>query len=152
MTTHKPHPSGLWEKVQALYHLWSGRVHRHYGIVYSDRNEFLSAVESYGRATELNPRLGLAYLERGILLWRELGRATHAVRDLTLALDVRPNWPTALFNRGLAHETTGNYRAAMDDLTAYLSLGEKKWRGHATRQLALLRSLFEDSPAEGSQA
>ncbi len=144
--------SSLWHKVQAFFHLWSGRVHRHYGIVYSDRQEFISAVESYGRAAELNPGLGVAYLERGILLWRELGRATHAVRDLTAALTIHPNWPVALFNRGMAYQATGNYQAAMDDLDAYLQLGEPKWRDPAARQLALIRSMFDESPHKGAQA
>ena len=76
-------PPNLWARVKAYFHLWSGRVHRHYGIVYADPAEFISAVEEYGRAMELNPRMSVAFLDRGTILWRELGRASHAVRDLT---------------------------------------------------------------------
>ncbi len=138
---------GIWRRIRAAYHLWSGRVHRHYGIVHYDTREFISAVEQYGEATSLNPLLADAYLERGILQWRELGRAPHAIRDLTTALALRPGWAEALFNRGLAHQAAGNFGAAMDDLAAYLDLGEETWRETAASQLAHLRELLNGHPA-----
>lgn len=144
-------PPTVWHRLQAFVHLWSGRVHRHYGIVHADHREFVSAVESYGHAVKLNPALGIAYLERGILLWRELGRAPHAIRDLSTALSLRPGWPEALFNRGQAYQAAGNYRAAFTDLAAYLSLGHGNWQENAARQIEHLRAIVEALPDAGGQ-
>lgn len=134
------HSSWL-QRVRAYLHFWSARVHRHYGIVYADKQEFQSAVEAYARASNLHPLLERAYLERGILLWRELGRSTHAIRDLSAALSLHPNWPDALFNRALAYHAAGNFAAAMEDLNAYLALDDETWRDDAASQLAQIRDL-----------
>jgi tetratricopeptide (TPR) repeat protein len=142
----------LWHKVLAFLHLWSGRVHRHYGIVYTDREEFISAVESYARAVQLDPGLAVAYLERGILLWRELGRAGHAVRDLSTALKLRPAWPEALFNRGQAYQSAGNYRAALSDLAGYLDLGHAAWQENAEVQVEHLRAILEAQSYDSREA
>jgi tetratricopeptide (TPR) repeat protein len=132
--------------MRAIFHLWSGRVHRHYGIRSGDPREFQSAVESYARAIKLNPEMGVAFLERGILLWRELTRATHAIRDLSMALGLRPEWPEALFNRAMAYQAAGNYTAAAEDLTAYLALPGGGWRDEASRQLAMIQALLDGKP------
>src|SRR5574341_1355999 len=141
MAASEKSPS-LWHSFIAFLHLWSGRVHRHYGIVYADPQEFVSAVESYGRAVQHNPRLAVAYLERGILLWRELGRAGHAVRDLNTALTLRPAWPEALFNRGQAYQAAGDYSAALSDLAGYLDLGHAAWQENAAIQVEHLRAIL----------
>jgi tetratricopeptide (TPR) repeat protein len=142
--------AGLFVRIRAQLLLRSARIHRHYGIVHADKAEFLSAVEHYGKAIKLNPGLGAAYLERGILEWRELGRATHAVRDLTAALALRPNWPDALFNRAMAYQATGDYQSAMTDLAAYLDQGDDTWRHDAANQLRQIRSLYPPSPTPES--
>jgi tetratricopeptide (TPR) repeat protein len=142
-----PAEPGLFKRIRAWLFLRSGRIHRHYGIVHSDRDEFLSAVEHYGKAIKLNPTLSAALLERGTLEWRELGRATHAIRDLTTALALRPDWPEALFNRAMAHQAAGDYQAAMRDLSAYLDQGDDKWRHDAANQLKQIRALFPNVPA-----
>jgi tetratricopeptide (TPR) repeat protein len=145
-----PEPS-LFKRIRAQLFLRSGRIHRHYGIVHSDKNEFLSAIEHYEKAIKLNPTLGAALLERGTLEWRELGRATHAIRDLTAALALRPDWPDALFNRAMAYQAAGDYHAAMRDLSAYLDQGDDKWRHDAANQLKQIRALFPNAP-ESEQA
>ncbi len=147
MPTELPETPGILKRLQAMYYLWSGRVHRHYGIVHADTDEFQSAVEDYQRAVGVNPGLGIAYLERGILLWRELGRFPHAIRDLNLALGLRPDWPEALFNRGMAQQAAGNYEAAAQDMMAYLALGEDTWRDAAARQLRSIRMMLADQEA-----
>lgn len=148
MASTQPKATRPWNRLLAIFHLWSGRVHRHYGIVYGDTREFSNAVESYGRATKLNPRLAVAYLERGTLLWRELGRAVHAIRDLTIALTLRPDWPDALFNRGQAYQAAGNYRAAATDLSAFLSAGKGSMVEHARVQLVHLQAILDTQPPE----
>lgn len=130
-----------WNWLRARFVLWSARIHRHYGIVYSDPQEFASAVDAYGRALAIDPTLHLAYFERGKLLWRELAESRGALRDFNAALKLRPGWPEATFCRGLAHQSLGDLSAAISDLNDYISSGERRWREDARRQLELIHLL-----------
>lgn len=130
--------------MQAACFLWLGKVHRHYGIVLGSRAEFVRAIECYGRALMLDSTLGQAHLERGILLWRELDQASQAVADFNAALALRPDWPEPIFCRGMAHQSMGDYRAAIQDLAAYIASDDQTWREHAIRQLALIRALVQE--------
>jgi tetratricopeptide (TPR) repeat protein len=137
-------PSAL-ERLRAIVHLWSARTHRHYGIVYGDRQEFVDAVDEYTHALGLNPALQRGYLERGILFWRELNHPRRAIADLTAALDLQPGWPEALFCRGLAYEAAGEFSAAIRDLSDYLVSNDRAWRESAQTQLELLRSMVGEA-------
>ena len=134
--------SGPLRSFRAAMHLWSGRVHRHYGIVHADEKEFANAVESYKRALRLNPNLAIAFLELGIIEWRELGRATHALQNLTRALELSPDWPVALFNRGQAHQRAGDYENALGDLQRYVKTGDNVWHDDALRLIALIENML----------
>lgn len=118
--------------------MWRGAIRRRMGIRLSDRREFEAAVELFSQVLALDPKSETAYLQRGVLYWRELNLASLAVSDLTNALRLRPGWPVALFNRALAWTTLGRYAAAIDDLRAYLATGDSDWQEEALRQLALL--------------
>jgi tetratricopeptide (TPR) repeat protein len=131
----------IWQLGVSIFYMWSARVHRHFGIVRCNRDEYSSAVSDYSRALHVNPWYADAYLERGILLWRELGQANQAIVDFSTALRLRPEWPAALFFRGLAHQGTSNYSAAIDDLSTYLESDDSSWREDATRQLSVIRML-----------
>jgi tetratricopeptide (TPR) repeat protein len=145
---HRPSSLSFWKRLQAACFLWLGKVHRHYGIVLGSQAEFARAIGCYGRALALDPTLSQAHLERGILLWRELGQSSQAVADFNAALALRPGWPEPIFCRGMAHQSMGNYRAAIQDLAAYIASDDQTWRDHAVRQLALIRALLQ----EGEQA
>lgn len=134
----------VWRYGVSFFYLWSARVHRHFGIVFCNRDEYTHAVSDYSRALVLNPGFSEAYLERGILLWRELGQAGQAIVDFTAALDLRPGWPVALFFRGLAHQGTSDYSAAIHDLSTYLESEDRSWREDATSQLFLMRLVWSD--------
>lgn len=150
--THTSEHSNLFQRLRAFYFLWRGKVRRHWGIVFNSSVEFARAVELYSRAVKLNPALSVAYLERGILFWRELNQATRAIADFDTALELRPGWPEAFFCRGVAYQTIGNYQAAVQDLDAYLRSGDEAWRESATRQVALIRSLLRDfNPEEATR-
>jgi tetratricopeptide (TPR) repeat protein len=133
----------IWQYGGAFFYLWSARIHRHFGIVFAEKREYASAVRDYTRALKSNPRLARAYLERGILLWRELGQAEQAIGDFTVALRLDSAWPEALFFRGLAHQGISDYPAAIGDLSSYLDTGDRSWRDNATRQLHLMRMIWD---------
>jgi tetratricopeptide (TPR) repeat protein len=134
----------VWQYGVAFFYMWSARVHRHFGIVFCARNEYIHAVSDYSQALALNPKFADAHLERGILLWRELGQARQAIVDFTAALGLRPGWPVALFFRGLAHQEMSDYSAAIHDLSTYLESEDRSWRDDATRQLSLMRLVWSD--------
>lgn len=140
----KPAQTTVWQIGVSFFYIWSARVHRHFGIVLCSRDEYANAVSEYGRALDVNPAYADAYLERGILLWRELGAAKQAVADFTAALRLHPGWPVALFFRGLAHQGMGNYPAAIHDLSTYLESGDLSWQRDAARQLSLIQMISGD--------
>jgi len=138
----------IWQYGVSFFYLWSARIHRHLGIVFAEKREYASAVSDYTCALEINPSLAKAYMERGILLWRELGQAEQAIGDFTAALRLYPAWSEALFFRGLAHQGTSNYSAAIGDLSAYLDTEDRSWRENATRQLQLMRMILDGMSEE----
>jgi len=122
-------------------HFFAARMSRHYGLIHGDRGEFESAVRAYGQAIQSNPAMARAYLERGILYWRELAEPKRALADLNVALQLKPNWPDALFSRAMAHLAGGDYPSAIGDLAAYLTTGDHTWHAEATKQLKLMQAL-----------
>jgi tetratricopeptide (TPR) repeat protein len=132
-------------------HLWRGKVHRHYGIVRSQRTMFERAVSAYGSAVATDPGLSEGYLERGILLWRELDKPAQALQDFDRVLALRPGLAEVLFFRGMAYQAVGEYRAAIGDLLSYVASDDQAWREHALLQLGLLREM-EHSAGQGDPA
>ena len=128
-----------------MMHFWLARFARHYGLLYRDVREFERAVKSYGNALALNPAHVRAYLERGNLLWREMGQPQKAIEDFNRVLDMRPGWPIALFCRAMAFQAAGDNSSAISDLDTYLRTGDTEWKGEASRQVALLRHVYPDS-------
>ena len=143
------HTSTPWTRLLGAIHFWSARTHRHYGIVFADRGEFEDAVAEYGRAIASNPAMRRAYLERGILYWRELNQPQRAIADLTVALEFQPGWPEALFCRGLAYVAAGDYPEAIRDLDGYIRSDDRAWQASAQSQLSLLRSLTGEALPAG---
>lgn len=130
----------LWwnRRLARWYHL-RGEAYRHLGNTRGDAWEHWAAVEDFTRAVALDPTLGQAYLDRGILYWRELHEPQKAVADLTAALSVDPRLHEALFNRGVAYQQLGDIAAALADFRAYLRVGTHPyWREYAERMIAEL--------------
>jgi tetratricopeptide (TPR) repeat protein len=71
----------------------------------------MAACTCYGRAIELDPTLGDAYLNLGRIA-HEAGQAAEAVRLYRLALELTPDDPVLHFNLALAVEDTGSPETA----------------------------------------
>jgi len=100
------------------------------------------AVDHFTRAIELDPEFAEAYLQRGILYWREIQNYYRAARDLTRALELQPARREALFNRAIAYQLRGDFDRAIDDFQNFLeTAGDSPWRDSAEIQLAGLREL-----------
>lgn len=128
------------QRVARWYHL-RGAAHRHFGNARGDVWEYHAAIEDFTRALTLDATFGQAYLDRGILYWRELEQPRKALHDLTMALTLEPQLHEALFNRGVAHQQLGEYNAALADFRAYLEVGtHSHWREYTGRMIAELET------------
>jgi tetratricopeptide (TPR) repeat protein len=122
--------------------------HRHFGNKYGLRQEYEKAVDAYSRAIGYDPDFARAYMERGILFWRELDHPRRAVIDLTTAYELDPSLTEARFNRGVAHQELREYADALSDFRAYLSQGDHPyWREHAEK---MIRELEEWTSTSGA--
>ena len=131
-----------WPKymIARWYHL-VGATHRHIGNAYGLRVQYEAAVDDFTRALCWDPNFAQAYLDRGILYWRELDHPRRAILDLTTAVTIDPNLSEALFNRGVAYQQLREYAEAIADFQAYLSEGKHPyWRRYAE---TMVRELSE---------
>jgi len=149
MKTNTSKPT-IWNYFRATIRFWAARAARHYGLISRSRRKFEDAVDAYGQAIRLNPAMARAYLERGILRWRELGQPEQALSDLDATLQLRPDWPETLFWRAMAHHAHGDYPAAIADLSAYLASGDLTWKDEAAKQLNLMQAMTPDRDAPRS--
>ncbi|MCJ7550358.1 MAG: tetratricopeptide repeat protein [Anaerolineae bacterium] len=120
---------------------WLAASHRRFGNQYSLTQEHESAVNRFSKAIAYNPAFARAFLERGILYWRELDHPRRAVLDLTMAYELDSRLTDARFNRGIAHQQLREYAEAIADYQAYLGEGDHPhWRAYAE---TMIRELAE---------
>ena len=130
-----------------LLYTWGG-MHRLFGNQNGVRHEHERAVHYFGRALEVDPSFRRVRLERGVLLYRELGLLPEALADFNALLDEDPVYADALLNRALLFQQNGRYADALADLDIYLQLPETynshHFREEATNIASLLRELLND--------
>ena len=113
------------------------------GTAYNYLGNYKQAIEDYGRAIEINPRLAEAYYNRG-KTYHGLGNYKQAIEDYSRALEIKPGLAEVFINRGVAYYNLGNYKQAIEDYdraieikpgyleaynnrgTAYLTQGNKE--------------------------
>ena len=89
------------------------------GLYYSEREEYVSAVDDYTQALEMVATGGDAaeiYSDRG-LAWARLGDDERAMADFDRAIEGNPNLAEAWYNRGLAWRRRGEHGNAVLDFT-----------------------------------
>jgi tetratricopeptide (TPR) repeat protein len=121
-----------------FYHM-RGAMHRYFGNQYGDREPYLAAIDDFTTAIEIDPNYAQAYLDRGILYWREFNHPRRAIMDLTTAETLDPSLSEACFNRGIAYQILSEYEQAIAEFQAYLAKGEHPyWREYAQKMIAEL--------------
>jgi tetratricopeptide (TPR) repeat protein len=128
-----------------LVYTWGG-LHRYFGNRNSMRSEHEAAVRYFGKAYESDPTFQRVRLERGILLFRELGRTDEALVDFNALLEEDPEYAPALFNRALLAQQNGRYADALTDLEVYQGLEWSEYRQETEQLINLLRTLLADEP------
>lgn len=128
-----------------LVYTWGG-LHRYFGNQNSMRSEHEAAVRYFSKAYEIDPTFQRVRLERGVLLFRELGRMEEAQADFDALLEEDPEYAPALFNRAMLAQQNGRYPDALADLEAYQLLADQEYRHEAEQLILLLRTLLSDHP------
>ena len=130
-----------------VYYMW-GSLHRNFGNRNNFEREHLSAIKRFTQAYEKDPSLREARLDRGIILYRELGRFEEAMADFDALLTEDPGYGPALLNRAMAAQEQALYAQALADLQAYLALptGDDQYRRLAERTAQLLREIVAEMP------
>ncbi len=131
---------------RALY-MW-GSLHRNFGNRSSFQREHRSAVHRFSQAYSIDPTLRRARLDRGILLYREMGRPEEAMADFDALLAEDPEYGPALLNRAMLSQERGRYASALADLEAFLELPEqdRDYRLIAERTVVVLREIVDELP------
>ena len=127
--------------------MW-GSLHRNFGNKISYVPEHQAAVRRFSRAYQLDPGLRQARLDRGIILYRELGQTDEALADFDALLAEDPEYAPALLNRAMLAQECGRYAEALSDLEAYLTLPQedREYWAVASRTADLLREIVSDLP------
>lgn len=115
------------------------------------QSEHAAAVRYFTRACKADPSFRRARLERGVLLWRELGRPQEALADFDALLVEDPRYAPALLNRAMVSQNCGDFPAALKDLEAYLALPAPEiqdYRAEVERTAALLRDMIGTAEEE----
>jgi len=125
--------------VARYFYSW-GLSHRYVANTYGLEWEYETAARYFSKAIHWDPGYARAYLDRGVLNWRELDDPEQAVHDLTLAYRLDEGLIEARFNRGVAYQETGAYERALADFEAYLEAGDHPhWREYAEAMIKELQ-------------
>lgn len=138
----------MWRFVVArVYYMW-GSLHRNFGNRSSFQREHNNAIRRFTQAYQMDPSFRQARLDRGIILYRELGLLDQAMADFNALLDEDPDYGPALLNRAMIAQERGQYAEALADLEAYLSLPAEndEYRSIASRTADLLREIVDEMP------
>jgi tetratricopeptide (TPR) repeat protein len=126
-----------------LVYTWGG-LHRLFGNKNSMRSEHEAAVRYFSKAYEIDPTFQRVRLERGVLLFRELGRLDEALLDFDALLAEDPEYGQALLNRAMLFQHNGRFPEALADLDAFLSLPPDDYYQEASRMRDILISVIEE--------
>jgi tetratricopeptide (TPR) repeat protein len=127
-----------------LVYTWGG-LHRLFGNRNSMRSEHEAAVRYFTKAYEIDPTFHRVRLERGILLFRELGRYDEALADFNFLLDEESDYSNlALLNRALIYQQNAQFEDALADLDAYLEHPPDDYYQEAFRMRDLLQAMLSD--------
>ena len=115
----------------------SNKADRHYNLAVQlhQQGRFEQAIAEYDQAIRIDPRLAVAYVNRGGA-FNELGEYQRAVRDETQAILLDSKLAAAYDIRGLAYYSLGQYWLAIQDLTEAIRLEPQLTGAYINRALA----------------
>ena len=127
-----------------LVYTWGG-LHRLFGNRSSIRSEHEAAVRYFTKAYEIDPTFQRVRLERGILLFRELGLYDEALADFNFLLAEESDYSNlALLNRALLHQQNAQFEEALTDIDAFLEQNHDDYYAEAVRIRNVLHAVLSD--------
>jgi tetratricopeptide (TPR) repeat protein len=136
-----------WRRAQAYWWFAWAQSLTYWGNRLVSRMLYDWAISAYGRVLTVSPAHAQAYCRRGALKGREFDDYTGAIRDLSAAIELRPEWAEPYLQRGLLHRFHGRVSAerALEDLRRYLELGASPfWRSEVERQIEMLEAEIDE--------
>jgi tetratricopeptide (TPR) repeat protein len=89
----------------------------YYAVSLSDQHDYVKARRLLDRAVTLDPHLGIAYLQLGII--------DHSIRDYRKALEADPALAEAHYRLSEAYRLTGDTAKAKEEMAAYAKLSKE---------------------------
>ena len=94
------------------------------GLSHLRKREYSEAIDSFGRAIELNPRIASNYANRGVA-YENIGDYNRAILDHTRAIELQPTASVHYGNRANSYAAQGDFAHAMQDHDKAISLAPK---------------------------
>ncbi len=107
----------------------------HAGAALNDRGDPRGAIDFLDTAIQLDANDAVAYLDRAVSYYR-LGLLPQARADADRAVELRPGFFEALYNRAVIRDALGDVRGAADDMAAALQLAPAAWPLRAQAEAA----------------
>jgi tetratricopeptide (TPR) repeat protein len=107
------------------------------GVARHQANDLASAIDSYGKAVEIDPKFAAAFHFRGKA---QVGRGDFkaGISDQTKAIRIEPKFADALMDRGILMRETGNFDGAVSDFSRVIKLNKKDANAYYHRGLSYL--------------
>ena len=106
-------------RVQALHQQAYARLYA--GITCYNNEDWERAIEYYNKALDFNPRMTLAFHNRGLAHFAN-NSFGFAINDFSSALNLDPNNPVVYYNRGLAYYINNDLELAINNFNKALEL------------------------------
>ena len=121
------------------------------GKAHAEIGEKDRAIEAFSRAIKLDPKMDIAYRDRGWLFYMK-NRYREAERDFSALIAITPT-AAAYTSRAYANAKLGNTKAVIADATRSIQLDPKDMAAYQLRANAYLKvGPYEDSAADWRKA
>ena len=102
------------------------------GLSHLRKREYRSAIESFGRAIDLNPRIAAVYANRGVS-YERVRDHERAILDYGKAIELEPAASSHYGNRANAYAEKGDFAHAILDHDRAINLAPKSAPNHSDR-------------------
>ncbi|MBM25004.1 MAG: hypothetical protein CL760_04810, partial [Chloroflexi bacterium] len=113
---------------------YSADEHFDRGKTYEKLEEDQKAIDSYTKATEIDPKYAKAYFNRA-LCYSKLGEDEKAIEDYSKYIELKPDYSGAYFNRALCYSKLGEDEKAIEDYNKAILLYPKYINAYFNRAL-----------------
>ena len=91
------------------------------GVKLLEQKDYISALNLYNEAIQINPNAAEAYNGRSYVNWN-LKNYNQSIEDATKAIQINPNYAEAYKNRGNSYYDLKNYNQAMTDFNKAIQI------------------------------